>query len=277
VQALRPELSAATASVLDRALAKDLAHRYPDAESMLDDLEEVLAVEASRSGQATGEVTSVLRTLPGGARRRLPWRMRHPARWVASLALVAGIVAIVLIAAAESTHRGTGVSSNLGSGAGLVPVQLSQTAAHGYNPFGTGPENRDRIQNVVDNDQNTTWSTEQYYEGNLKKAGGVGLGLYLDAAPQVLAKALEIQTPTPGFAVQIYVGDQIELELPYGDSKPLTERGWQGPVGASGYVHSGERIQLRLSGHPHRYYLIWMTTLPPGLQSASIADVALFR
>src|SRR5437660_10292074 len=32
-QSLRPELSAATASVLDRALAKDLARRYPDAPS----------------------------------------------------------------------------------------------------------------------------------------------------------------------------------------------------------------------------------------------------
>jgi serine/threonine-protein kinase len=276
-QTLRPELSAATASVLDRAMAKDLAHRYPDAGSMLADLEDVLAIEASRSGQATGEVTSVLRTLPGGARRRLPWRMRHPARRLVSLALLAAIVAIVLVVLVGRTHRGTGVSSNLGTGAGLVPVQLSQTAAHGYNPFGTGPENRDQIQNVVDNDPNTTWSTEQYYEGTLKKAGGVGLGLYLDAAPRVLAQALAIQTPTPGFALQIYVGDSIDLELPYGDPKPLTERGWQGPVGASSYVHSGERIPLRLSGHPHRYYLIWMTTLPPGRQSATIADLTLFR
>ena len=39
--------------------------RYPDAASMVADLEEVLAIEASRSGQATGEVTTVLRTLPG--------------------------------------------------------------------------------------------------------------------------------------------------------------------------------------------------------------------
>src|SRR6202030_894974 len=182
VQALRPELSAATASVLDRALAKDLAHRYPDAASMLHDLEEVVAIEASRSRQATGEVTSVLRTLPGGPRSRLPWRMRHPARWFASLALLGVIVAIALVIAAGRTHRGTGTSGT-GSRAGLVPVQLSQTAAHGYNPFGTGPENRDQIQNLVDNDPNTTWSTEQYYEGTLKKAGGVGLGVYLDAAP----------------------------------------------------------------------------------------------
>ena len=74
---------------------------------------------------------------------------------------------------------------------GLVPVQLSQTAAHDYNPFGTGPENRDLIQNVVDGDPNTTWSTETYYEGTLRKAGGVGAGLYLDASPGVAAKAIE--------------------------------------------------------------------------------------
>src|SRR3984893_4250861 len=55
VRALRPELSAATAAVLDRAVAKDLARRYPSAASMAADLEEVLAIETSRSGQATGE------------------------------------------------------------------------------------------------------------------------------------------------------------------------------------------------------------------------------
>src|SRR6202022_1518329 len=107
VQRLRPEVSAATASVLDRALAKDLRKRYPDAASMVADLEEVLAIEASRSGQATGEVTSVLQTLPGSARRRLPWRMRHPARLGASLAVLGALVAGVVLLVLGSTHRGT--------------------------------------------------------------------------------------------------------------------------------------------------------------------------
>jgi len=80
VQLARGDVSAATASVVDRATAKDLAQRYPDAASMVADLEEALAIEASRTGQATGEVTTVLRTLPGRTRRRLPWRMRHPGR-----------------------------------------------------------------------------------------------------------------------------------------------------------------------------------------------------
>jgi eukaryotic-like serine/threonine-protein kinase len=276
IQRRRPELSAASAAVLDRALSKDLSQRYPDAASMVADLEDVLAIETSRAGQATGEVTTVLRTLPGRARRRLPWRMRHPARWLASLALVALVVAVALVLAAGQTHRGAGGTSGSAS-RGLEPVPLSQTAAHGYNPFGTGPENRDQVQNLVDNDPNTTWSTEQYYEGTLRKPGGVGAGIYLDAAPGVGGRAIEIQTPTPGFAVEIYAANHIDLSQAYGSSEPLAARGWQGPVGASHDVHSGERIKLELPAARYRYYLVWLTTLPPHAQSATLADLTLLK
>jgi serine/threonine-protein kinase len=276
VQLLRPEVSAATAAVVDRAVSKDLTHRYRDAGVMVADLEEALAIEAARAGQATGEVTSVLRTLPRRSRRRLPWRMRHPERWLAVLAVVIVAVVIALVLAADQTHRGTGVSPGVSAPAGLVPVQLSQTAAHDYNPFGTGPENRDQVDNVVDSDPNTTWTTERYYDGTLKKSGGVGLGVYLDAAPGVRAMAIQIQTPTPGFAAQIYAADRIDQTLPYGDPTTLPARGWQGPVGASASVRSRGRIPLTVSG-PHRYYLVWMTTLPAGMESASISGVTLFR
>ncbi len=277
VQLLRPEVSAATASVVDRAVAKDLSRRYENAAAMAADLEDVLAIEASRAGQATGEVTTVLRTLPGSASRRLPWRMRHPARWIASLALIALLIAGGLILAARGAHKGTGLVASGSAPAGLQQVQLGESAATDYNPFGTGPENRDLVQNVIDNDPNTTWSTEQYYSGTLKKAGGTGLGVYLDAAPGVSAKAVEIVTPTPGFAVQVYVADNIDLNLSYGDSTPLTSRGWTGPVGADSHVQSGARVRLHLEGRRYRYYLIWMTTLPPGMQSASIAELTLYR
>jgi len=276
VQRLRPGVSAATASVVDRAVAKDLDYRYRDAQHMIADLEEVLAVEAARSGQATGEVTSVLRTLPGETQRRLPLRMRHPARWAASLALVAAIVAIALVAAARQTHKGTGVASEVHSSAGLQPVPLSQTAAHDYNPFGTGPENHNRVQNVVDSDPNTIWSTAHYYERTLQKAGGTGLGVYLDASPGVAARAVEIQTPTPGFDVQVYGADEIELSLSYGDSTPLTARGWHGPLASASDVHDRQRIRIS-GGGSYRYYLVWLTTLPPGEESASISELTLFK
>ena len=98
-----------------------------------------------------------------------------------------------------------------------------------------------------------------------------------DAAPGVLARALEVQTSTPGFSAQVYVSDHVDLELPYGDSTPLGARGWQGPVGASTDVRSGEHIALSLAGHPYRYYLVWLTTLPPNMQSATIDELTLFK
>src|SRR5437660_3893734 len=65
-QSLRPELSAATASVLDRALAKRREDRYANDAELIADLEDALAIETARAGSATGEVTAVLRTLPAG-------------------------------------------------------------------------------------------------------------------------------------------------------------------------------------------------------------------
>jgi hypothetical protein len=278
VQRLRPEVSAATAAIVDRATAHSLERRYPDIPALLAELEEALAIEAARSGQATGEVTSVLRSLPLRARRRLPWRMRHPVRWLACIALLAFVVAAVLVAAAGETQRGTGVAPGAVARPGLVPVSLAQNAAHDYNPFGTGAEDPEEVDLAVDSDPTTSWSTADYYDGTLKKAGGVGVGLYLDAAPGVVARQLEIQTPTPGFAVQVYVANEIELGLPYGDSTPLAARGWVGPVGSDASVRNRAHVLLSLpGGRTFRYYLVWLTSLPPGQQSASLSELTLFR
>lgn len=271
VQSLRPEVSAATAAVVERATATDLGERYPNAATMVADLEEALAIETSRSGQATGEVTSVLRTLPRRSRRRLPWRMRHPWRWAASLALLGAIVAIVLILIAGHTH--SGVEPNVPSKQGQQPVQLSQTAAHDYNPFGTGPEHPTQVSNIVDGDPNTTWSTEHYVEGTLGHKPGIGL--YLDAAPGVKARAIELQTPTPGFTAAIYASNNFH-QLPYGETTPLTQRGWI-QVAAPQTVSTRTTIPLSDPGDiRYRYYLIWITKLPPSSEVAEIAEATLF-
>ena len=271
VQSRRPEASAAIAAVVERATATDLAERYPDAASMVADLEEALALETSRSGQATGEVTSVLRTLPRRSRRRLPWRMRHPWRWATSLALLVAIVAILLVLLAGNTHRG--VAPNVPAKQGQQPVQLSQTAAHDYNPFGTGLEHPTQVSNIVDGDPNTTWSTEHYVEGTL--ANKPGIGLYLDAAPGVRARAIELQTPTPGFTAAIYASNDFQ-QLPYGETTPLTQRGWT-QVAAPRTISARTTIPLSDPGSiRYRYYLIWITKLPPSSQTAEIAEATLF-
>src|SRR5919199_376593 len=77
VKKRRPEISAGLAAVLDRMTCKDLRKRYPDARTLQTDLEEALARQLSRTGRPTSEATAVLRTLPEGTRRRLPFRLRR--------------------------------------------------------------------------------------------------------------------------------------------------------------------------------------------------------
>ncbi len=275
-QLVRPDLSAAAAAIVDRATMKDPRERYPDAAAMVADLEQALALEAARSGQAsTGEVTSVLRTLPGEAQRRVPLRVRRPGAWIGAIAVLALVVGLALVFVAGRAHRGVGGAGDDG-GAGLQEVSLGQSAAYSYNPFGTGPESPDTIDNVLDGDPSTNWSTEQYFDDTLKKANGTGTGLYLDAAPRVAAKAIAITTPTPGFSLQLYVADAI-TELPYGNATPLAQRGWHGPVGASSSVRSGQHIELHLDGASWRYYLLWFTSLPPAGQSITVSGVSLFK
>src|SRR5436309_7985697 len=108
VQRLRPEVSASLAAVGDRATGKALQRRYLDASSLVADLEDVLAVETARAGQATGEATTVLRTLPGEKRRRLPLRARvAPALAAALLVLAAAAVVVIIVLARGQTERGT--------------------------------------------------------------------------------------------------------------------------------------------------------------------------
>ncbi len=274
VQLARADVSAATAAVVDRATAKDLARRYPDIPSLLADLEEVLAVEASRAGQATGEVTTVLRTLPRPARRRLPWRMRHPARWLLSSALLLGLIVSSLVLLAGNTHRGTGIAPDIDAKPGLAPVSLADGAAHSYNPFGTEPEHLKQVANVLDGDLATVWSTEHYLDDTLGSKPGTGL--YLDAAPGLRARALEIQSRTPGFTVAVYAASRFDETLPFGAPESLTERGW---VQLAPAHTAGERsiVHFETHGVSYRYYLLWITHLPSSSEVVEIAEVTLFK
>src|SRR5437660_11301793 len=79
VQTKRPAVSAALAAVSDTATAKRQEDRYGNDAELIADLEDVLAIETARAGSATGEVTTVLRTLPSRTQRRVPFRIRHRA------------------------------------------------------------------------------------------------------------------------------------------------------------------------------------------------------
>ncbi len=258
----RPEVSAGLAAVLDRMTDKDLRKRYPDALSLQADLEEALARELSRTGRSTGEATAVLRTLPESARRRLPLRMRRPLPIVAIVAVIAAATALGVVLLREGvnrTQRGTG-QGTVKPEPGTRVVSVKRTSAHDFDPAGDEEEHHGQVGLAVDKEPGTEWTTEGYSSFSKE-----GVGIYVDAEPGVDARSIAIDTPDPGWKAEIRVAD--------GSSPPEDIAGWQRVAG--GTVDK-ERKRFRLGGERHRYYLVWITGLPPGEERVKIAEITLF-
>ena len=200
--------------------------------------------------------------------------MRHPLVLLGGAALLALVVVGVLVLAASRTHRGNAPPPNVAPQGHEVPVRLAQDAAHDYNPFGDSPEHPEQVQFAIDGDTSTVWNTETYSGSTLNNKPGVGF--YLDAAPQVSADAARIQTKTPGFAAQIWASHQFK-DFPQGlSSPPLSSRGWV-EVGSASSVSGNQRVKLDTARQAFRYYLLWITSLPPGQNRASVAEFTLLH
>ena len=268
VRSKRPEVSAALAAVLDTATAKHLEDRYGDDAELIADLEDVLAIEAARAGSASGEVTSVLRTLPSGKQRRVPFRVRHPflsaALLGATLALLGGGVYWL----ATRAHHGIPKLSAAPPTPTLQQVLVCDTCAHDYNPdaLGGGPktQNPNLVGYAIDGNPNTAWETEHYYSGTLGKPG---VGVYLDAKPGVAAAEIRIGTQSPGWNAEVYATSS--------QPNPDAFTGWT-LVGSARSVKSTQYIRLSTGHTRYRWYLVWITSLPPGQQTVFLNEVTLY-
>ncbi len=271
VQVYRAGVSASLAAAIDRATAKELSRRCADAGELASDLEDALVVEAGRTGTTTGEATAVLRALPERRRRRVPVRARHPARLAAAVSLMAAVVALILIALADNTHRGIAPEISVNHAqSGLRVVPLAQTAAHDLDPYGGDGENPGQVGFAVDGDPNTYWSTEHYH-GPLDKPG---VGIYVDAKPSVAARRLVIQTPDPGWTATIFAAPagpppagpppllpgQTLGSPPHA---PPVDPAWTQVSQTQLVNHRQATFALDTLGLRLRYYLVWISALPP--------------
>jgi len=277
VRAFRPEVSATLAAIVDRATAKDAADRHQSVGELVVDLENALALEASRSGEAGDTATSVIRALPQAEKRRFPLWIRSR-RW--RLLLTAGTLLALVAGGAiafSGLHRGTGVRGT--TPAGLQQVPLSQDAAVPYDPYGDGSEHESEAVRMLDGVGSTAWTSETYYSG-LQKAG---VGVALDAKPGVAAKAIGLRTPTPGFTVSIWGANgslpesRVPGVSPAGGTPPSRPpAGW---TRASDDVRASSRSTIRLKLPPQRYrwYLIWVNRLAEGERAIAISEATLLR
>jgi eukaryotic-like serine/threonine-protein kinase len=264
VQKRRPQISAALAAVVERATAKEIANRYRSAAEIVRDLEDVLTYEAARTGTSEGEATAVLQQLPAsrargrGSVRGRVIRFALPTLLILGLALAAGLVI-------ENARNG---KTDRPAAAGLSEIQLGARDANDYDPPpGGGEENRELVPFVLDRDRTTAWTTERYDTAefaNLKD----GVGIYLDAGRPVVARALRVLTPVKGWAVDLYVANDI----------PKSVANWTRVGG--GEMNSARKVfDLDTGTQTFRYFLVWATRLAADPQGggfrAAISEVRL--
>src|ERR671915_386583 len=250
VQRRRPEISATLAAVVERATAKETDNRYATVADLVHDLEEVLAIEAARTGQATGEATTVLRSLSDDTADFAPQRLRHPRRTLfLSVALLA-LAGLVIGYFATRPEQGPGPAATP-SAPGLSPVRLSQDAADDYDPEGDGEESSGQVQFAIDGNPTTEWDTESY-EGGFEASNKRGVGLYIDTGSRVAARQLDLVTSTPGFTAAVYASDSV----------PGGIGGWTKVSPTVRRVDENQAIQLDTARREFRYYLLWISELP---------------
>jgi serine/threonine-protein kinase len=268
VRKLRPEVSAALAAVIERATAKELSERFADDAEMITELERTLALETNRAGEADGQVTAVIDTLPPATRRTVPLSIRRPraAYAISALALlvIAGAIIALVLNAGNGPHGG-----KHGGGGGSTGTTVTLLHAYAYNPYAQGSkwQENNEAKYAIDRNTATAWATENYLDGVL--AGKPGVGIYVSTGSAKAAAKMVVDTTTRGFNAKIYATNTT----PNPDSFSASD--WQ-PVGGSDDVTSSQQFALHTDGKSYRYYLFWITTLPPNSQHISVNEIKLY-
>jgi len=260
----RPDLSPRLAAAVERTLAKDPARRFPSMAALAAELRACLA-ELDAGPAAAAEDDSALTVVSPAVPAPAPAPSRRPARRVrrrrpvalyvvlALAAAAAAFVAVFLIA--RSGHTGSGGGGGGGGSSGGSATSVPLQGVGDYDPQGNGGEHFDTASLATDGNASTSWTTELYGSqafGGLKD----GLGLVLDAGSSVRLSQVTVTTPTPGFTAEIQAGDSSTGSFET-DSSSQTVDG---------------TTRFTLDGKTARYYVVWITELPPG-NRAEISEV----
>jgi serine/threonine protein kinase len=246
---VRGDIPPRVAEAVDRALEKEPKRRFPGMDAFAAELEACLA-DLDRDGDR--EVTMVV---PAVRRLGRPPQRRS----VPYLPLGIGLIALLAIAGvvvgllAVAGNNGTSKSAATGT-----PVSITGVGA--YDPYGDGSEHDSEASKATDGNLATYWYTEHYNDA--PSLGKPGVGLVLDAHAPTQVSKIVVRTDTPGFTAYIRVTNILG-----GPSQPVSD---------SEVVQARTTFDLRTSGGPKRYYVIWITRLPPDENFAHVNEVRAF-
>jgi len=241
---VRSDVPLRVAAAVDRALEKDPEQRFPSMDTFAAELETCLA-ELDREEGGDGDVTTIV---PALQRRR---GRKRVSAWPVLLALAA-LLAIAGIVVGFLTLG----SDNGGSSAASTRIAISGLQA--YDPFGDGTEHDGDAPKGTDRDLASYWTTESYNDFERSKEG---VGLVLDAGDLASLSRVIVQTDTPGFTADIRATNTL-------GATPES-------VSDSRTVEAMTAFTIR-EGAPKRYYVVWITKLPPDENRAHVNEVRAF-
>jgi serine/threonine protein kinase len=244
---VRRDVPLRVAAAVDRALEKDPEQRFPTMDAFAAELEACLA-ELDQGPE--GDKTMVIPSARRAARQR-----KQVSRWPIGI----GLLALLAIAAIVIGLLAAGGTDNGGAPAASKRVEVSGLTS--YDPFGDNKEEHSAAAvNITDRNPTTYWSTERYNDA--PSLGKPGVGVVLDAGTLVELAQIVVVTGTPGFTAQIGATN--------------TEGGTPEKVSDSKAVGRTTTFDISSNG-PKRFYVIWITKLPPGLNYAHVNEVRAFK
>jgi eukaryotic-like serine/threonine-protein kinase len=236
----RPDVPLRLVAAVERALEKDPSRRFQSMGEFASELQQCLAEMASADEERTFIATSPVlkQSRPHRVRAtRRRWPLVALVLLVAAAAVVGGILAL-------GDSKGKKPSGPGGSVLRVIPL----SGVTGYDPQGTGGEHDADAPKATDHDPATYWQTETYGSPDFGGLGKSGVGLVLDAGRPITLSSVTVTSDTPGFSAQIQGGSASTGPF-VPDSSIRTVNG---------------STTFKLDGKSSRYYVVWITRLPPG-------------
>jgi hypothetical protein len=193
-------------------------------------------IEASADATPPGGVPTFVESERG-------WLL--PALLIMLVAVALGVAAVLL-----GRNLGSDLLSGNDTGGGDSVTQLRPVAAQAFDPEGSDGENDGEAGEAIDGDPDTSWTTEGYNTrafGNLKP----GVGLYVELDGLHAIDTIEIDSPTVGWSVEIYVAAEPAATLD----------GWGVPVGRGDNLSEGAPPLTLDDGAEGAAVLVWITDL----------------
>jgi len=136
--------------------------------------------------------------------------------------------------------------------AGPQPIELAGDAGKAYDPYGKSKASGE-AERAIDDDPATSWYVD------LKDPAQAGLGYAIDLGKLQGIREIDLQTPTPGFRIEVYATDEAELPPDILDTR------WSHITNVSdvGTKDDGkQKIVLGAGTSKYRNLLLWFTKPP---------------